>query len=247
MSFSDETLMAYADDELDAATRAAVEAAIASDPELARRVARQRALRHRLRHAFDPVLTEPIPERLLASVRTAPAAADAARLVRLERRVVPRWSWPQWGAIAASLAVGVLLGALLLAPRGGAPFVVAPGGQLEAGGWLARALTEQLASSQPAAAPVEIGVSFRARDGDYCRTFVLAGRSALAGIACHGGATWHVVALARSEPLSAGGGTYRAAASALPPAVARTLDAVIVGEPLDAGAEKAARERGWNR
>lgn len=240
MSFSDETLMAYADDELDAATRAAVEAAIASDPELAQRVARQRTLRQRLRGAFDPVLAEPVPERLLARVR-------GAQVVRLERRGAPGWSWPQWGAMAASLGVGVLIGALLLRAPRGAPLVVAPGGQLEAGGLLASALTEQLASSQPASAPVEIGVSFRARGGDYCRTFVLEGRRALAGLACHGNATWRVVALAQSEAVSPASGSYRTAATALPPAVARTLDALIVGEPLDASGEEAARARGWNR
>ncbi|HET7755715.1 MAG TPA: hypothetical protein VFK87_00515, partial [Steroidobacteraceae bacterium] len=228
MSFSDETLMAYADDELDGATRAAVEAAIASDPGLAQRIARQRALRERLRHAFDPVLAEPVPERLLAGARAAPAVLPAGRVVRLERRAMPRWSWPQWGAIAASLGVGVVLGALLLSAPAGAPLLVSHDGRLEAGGLLARALQEQLASAQPAAAPVEIGVSFRAHGGEYCRSFVVPGRSPLAGLACHDPAAWRVVALAQSEAAPvAGGGAYRAAASALPPDVARTLDALI--------------------
>jgi len=39
MTFSDEVLMAYADGELDATTRAQVQQAIGADPELARRVA----------------------------------------------------------------------------------------------------------------------------------------------------------------------------------------------------------------
>ena len=45
MTFSDQTLSAYVDGELDAATRAALEAAMAGDPTLAGRIARQRALR----------------------------------------------------------------------------------------------------------------------------------------------------------------------------------------------------------
>ena len=40
MKFSEETLMAYADNELDAQTRTAVEEAMATDPEIARRVAK---------------------------------------------------------------------------------------------------------------------------------------------------------------------------------------------------------------
>jgi len=160
MNFSDETLMAYADGELDAATRAAVEAALATDAQLAQRVARHRALRGRLRAAFDPVLDEPLPERLLASVRGAPAQRHAANVVALPRAAAPRWSWPQWGAIAASLVGGALLGPLLLrTPAGGA--LVTRDGQVLASGALARALTEQLASSQPPGTPVQIGVSFR--------------------------------------------------------------------------------------
>lgn len=35
---------------------------------------------------------------------------------------------------------------------------------------LAQALSSQLASAQPAPARVQIGVSFRSRDGTYCRS-----------------------------------------------------------------------------
>src|ERR1700736_4408975 len=116
MTFSEETLMAYADGELDPATRAAVEAAMAGDPQLAQRVARHQRLRTRLSGAFDPVLDEPLPQRLLNTVRSAPANARADNVVPLQRAraSAPRWSWPQWGAIAASLVAGVLLAALLL-------------------------------------------------------------------------------------------------------------------------------------
>jgi hypothetical protein len=244
MNFSDETVMAYADGELDAATRAALEAAMALDAQLAQRVARHRALRGRLRAALDPVLDEPLPERLLASVRGAPAPPHAADVIALKRKAVPRWSWPQWGAIAASLVGGALLGPLLLrAPADGA--LVSRDGQVPASGALARALTGQLASSQPPGAPVQIGVSFRAGNGDYCRTFVLRGTSALAGLACRGQEAWRLEVLAQNPAQPAAAAGYRPAGSALPTSVARTLDELIAGEPLDAGAEAAARERGW--
>ena len=116
-----------------------------------------------------------------------------------------------------------------------------------AAGTLARALSEQLASNQPADAAVQIGVSFRSRGGDYCRTFVLREKSALAGLACRDHGAWRLETLAASESAPAAGGEYRAAATALPPAVAGTLDALIAGEPLDADAEAAARDRGWKQ
>jgi len=244
MNFSDETVMAYADGELDAASRAALEAAMATDPQLAQRVARHRALRERLRAALHPVLDEPLPERLLEGVRGAPAPRHAANVVALKRKAAPRWSWPQLGAIAASLIGGALLGPLLLREPAGAALVTRDG-QVLASGMLARALTEQLASNQPRGAPVQIVVSFRARNGDYCRTFVLREQSALAGLACRAAQAWRLEVLAQipAQPAAAAG--YRPAGSALPASVARRLDELIAGEPLDAAGETGARARGW--
>ena len=75
MTISDEQVMAYVDGELDAQTRNEVERAMESDPEVARRVARQRALRNKLRAAFNNVLNEPVPDRLVSAARTAPVAS----------------------------------------------------------------------------------------------------------------------------------------------------------------------------
>jgi hypothetical protein len=246
MTFSEETLSAYADGEVDAATRAALEAALATDPQLAQRVAHHRALRARVRDAFTPVLEEPVPERLLATVRGAGPGQRTGNVVPLRRQPRARWTWPQWGAMAASLVVGVLLGPLLLRPSAPQAPLETSGGRVLASGVLSRALSQQLSSARQPGAPVAIGVSFRARSGGYCRTFVLHESQSLAGLACREGPAWQVVALARSEAPAAGSGGYRQAGSALPPAVARTLDELIAGEPLDAAAETAARAAGWN-
>lgn len=248
MTFSDETLMAYADGELDAVTRAAVQAAMAGDPGLQLRVARHQALRQRLGRAFDPVLDEPLPQRLLDAARGAPGGARVDNVMPLPRRraVAPRWSWPQWGAIAASLVAGALLGPWLLrAPAGGA--LGTRDGQLLAGGVLARALSEQLASKQAPDAPVQIGVSFRARDGDYCRTFMLRDKNALAGLACRDHGSWRLQVLAAAQPPAVTAEAFRPAAAALPAPVTRAVDELIDGEPFDASAETAARGRNWSR
>lgn len=243
MSFDDETLMAYVDGELDAAARTAIETAMATDADLAQRVAQHRALRSRLHNAFDPVLEEPVPERLLAAARGTSTSARSGRVVALRRIGRARWSWPQVSALAASLVLGVLVGLSLL--RTSAPLVTRDGALLAAG-TLAHALSQQLASTQPADAPVQIGVSFRSHSGDYCRTFVLRDKSALAGLACNVHGAWRMEALAASESPHETAG-YRAAASALPPGVASTLDALIASEPFDARVETAARERNWSR
>ena len=58
MKFDDETLMSYADGELDAAQRAQIEAAIALDPGLALRVQEHKALRARMTSVRVP---RPLP------------------------------------------------------------------------------------------------------------------------------------------------------------------------------------------
>ena len=97
---SDADLNAYADGQLAPEQMAAVEAALARDAELAMRVADYRAQSGLLRDALDPVLAEPIPERLLAAA--SPAALPEPSLVR-------RWGIPALAA-AATLILGLGLG-----------------------------------------------------------------------------------------------------------------------------------------
>ena len=70
MSISDETLMAYADGELEPAQRAEIEAAMAADPKLAERVEQHRALRRKLNAAYDPVLLETARTLQVSRART---------------------------------------------------------------------------------------------------------------------------------------------------------------------------------
>lgn len=244
MNFPDEMLMAYADGELDARTRAAVDAAMASDPEIERRIAQHKALRSRIHSAFNKVLDEPVPARMLTVVRGEPSGARKGNVVPLHRRQTRHWMWPQWTAIAASLMVGVIVGRLALLRTGPGPIVMR-GGRMLAVGTLADALSEQLASDQTDADPVRIGVSFRSKSGEYCRTFALRDPAALAGVACRGAGGWQVGALARTESPGGGSGAYRQAASPMPPAVIAAVGNQIAGEPLDQRSEAAARARHW--
>lgn len=244
MTFPDEVLMAYADDELDPRTRAAVEAAMASDPAIARRIAQHRALRNRVQSAFNRVLDEPVPPRLLQAVRDDSSARRAGNVVPLRRRRVQHWGWPQWSAIAASLIVGLIAGRLTLLQPGNPGPTVMRDGRMLASGALADALSDQLTAHQSATAPVRIGISFRSKSGQYCRTFTLR-QPASGGLACRAADRWEVDVLARAEPQDVGSGTYRQAASAMSPAVAAAVGDQISGEPLDAPAEAAARGRKW--
>jgi hypothetical protein len=240
MSFSDEILMAYADGELEPALRAQVEQAMRADPAVAAKVERHRALRTDVFAAFAGVLEEPVPERLQPRASTGGhVRVDVLEAARA-KQLPARWSWPQWGAMAASLVVGVLAGALgWQGTQSAAPFAQA-GGALVAQGELAQALSHQLASEQ--GGEVKLGVSFQAKDGNYCRSFTLGSAS---GLACRSGDAWRVPVLAEDE--AGQGGAYRQAGSATPGAVLDAIDQRIAGSTLDATAERAARGHGWER
>ncbi len=75
MMFDDETLMAFADGELDDATMARVAAAIDRDPALAERVALFSQTRLLSKDAFAPLLERPVPAALSEAVRASVARA----------------------------------------------------------------------------------------------------------------------------------------------------------------------------
>ena len=99
MKFSPETLMAYADGELDAETRRALEAEMAVDPQLAQEVEQHRALRTEVGGAFAGVLEEPVPDRLLRAANKTGAKTEQSRR---------QWSWPEWTSIAMVVGVFVI-------------------------------------------------------------------------------------------------------------------------------------------
>lgn len=247
MKYDDETLMAYADGELDAARRAQIEAAVAKDPVLARRVEEQLALRARMSGAFARVIEEPVPERLEAAARGAVRAEAAGRgnviqfPARSARAPSPPWRMREWVAMAASLLLGVLLSWRLLTP-GDERIIEAGEGGLVARGDLARALESQLASAQSGEERVLIGLTFKAHDGNYCRTFVLRG-SQTAGLACRAGADWRIPAT--DSAVTPEGGMQQAN-SALPPSILRIVEARMEGAVLDAEGEKNAQLSAWN-
>ncbi|WUR14267.1 hypothetical protein E7V67_003960 [[Empedobacter] haloabium] len=245
MSFSDEVLMAYADGELAGPERDAVERAVRDDPAVAAAVARHRQLRGDVFAAFADVLAEPVPPALRQAAAPNVVGLAAARAARTERQPAPRNGWWQWGGMAAALAVGVLagIGGWQAAHQQGAGATLAATAQgVLAQGALADALSHQLASTGVAGAPVRIGVTFQARDGSYCRSFALA---AAAGLACREGNGWRVAVL--QEQAAATQPAYRQAGVAMPPAVLEAIDERIEGSALDAAAERAALQRGWQR
>jgi hypothetical protein len=110
-----------------------------------------------------------------------------------------------------------------------------------AGGELAGALDRQAAMSAPAGAPARVLLSFRDRDGQFCRAF---DGSVGGGIACRDSHGWRLHPL----PAAAGGqhAEYRQAGSA-DATIMAAAQAMASGPALDAAQEAAAMQRGWRR
>lgn len=244
MAYDDETLMAYADGELDEATRAAISRAVEQDPALAHRVAQYRALRTEVAGAFASVLDQPVPDRLREAARAPRSQEPEARgnVVRFPsqtaRPPARPWRAREWLAVAASMVLGFFVAGKLL-PAGGE--VETRLNALVARGELRSALDSQRASNQAPDSAVHIGLTFRDQQGAYCRTFVSRATST-AGLACRRGEEWRIE---QANSVELKDGDLRQAAATMPPALLQAVEARISGDALDAQGEAAALERGW--
>ena len=96
---SENDLNALIDNELEPARRAEMEVAVARDPGLAAHVARLRADKAALAAAYGGLARAPMPARLLAAARTAPARSPP----------LARWRRPAIAAAAIGIAALLLL------------------------------------------------------------------------------------------------------------------------------------------
>ena len=232
MTITPEQLAAYADGELDDLTAARVRRAAEADPALAAELAQLSALRSLLAARFDPVLVQPVPERLTHAIEHAiEAAAKVVSLSDVRAARQSLWQRPQFrfaagSAIAAALVVAVLVGGPAGTPSG------------YADRQLAAALDGTL-SGQTAPDGTKLLLSFRDDSGTACRGY--AGQSA-SGIACRDDRGWKLNVLGQAgAPATT---QYRQAGSADAAIMAAAQD-MAAGPALDAAAEDAARKAGW--
>jgi anti-sigma factor RsiW len=115
---SDDRLIAYLDGELEVAERRDIEAWLDTDPAARERLATLAESANLVRLAFDEVVHEPVPDRLIAAARGETVSLQPiAKVVPFERRqgtgrTAARRGWWMGLPIAASL-FGLLLGGAL--------------------------------------------------------------------------------------------------------------------------------------
>lgn len=230
MEWDDELIAAYADGEMHTLIQDRFEEALAQDDALRARVERETMLRARLGEHFDPVLEEPVPERLRAVLETEPARTVVSINDARERRRLTRQACVP-AAVAASLVVG-LFGGQLIGGEGGVSALPL------AGGALAEALDTQLASA-PATGDMRIGVTFRDGDDRVCRTF---DGAEVAGFACRDGGAWRIEMLAPGSGSQAAGYQQATSGAML---VLQAAQERMAGEPAREDEERRLRDSGW--
>jgi anti-sigma factor RsiW len=250
MTVPDEEVFAFVDGELPPEAMARIEAAMATDPQLALRVETQRALRRLLSGAHAGIAHETPPETRGATFAAKPppppkpaeVIAFPGAKTKTKDKAKPRdpklprpagasgKGFPAWIGLAAALVVGLAVGRLAAPP----PVTLSGADDPApiAAGPLAHALNTQ--ASGQAASPVRIGLSFKTASGAYCRSFQASGRSPLAGVACRDKDAWRVRAV---SPAGADAQT--------PAAIMAAVNTMMQGQPLDSAGEAKARATDW--
>jgi hypothetical protein len=268
VKIGEKALLAWLDGELDEAGAQEVEQAVRADEALMDRAEAHFVTMMQIRSAFAPLLEAPFPDgaAIVAPIpaqpeaiapeeeppvaRTSPArpslAAGALRSIRNHGAALARSGLRRWIALALAALLGVVLGWLIFRSSPTTPIAESSGaipvesgiirdhdGTLVAAGTLADALEN--GHENDISAPVRIALSFRDKAGRICRSFDTA---RLAGIACRDEDGWRLrLALQRSDSAKS--------SSSESPFVGQAVDAMIAGDPLDAGEEQAARANGW--
>jgi anti-sigma factor RsiW len=179
--WTDARLRAYLRGELDPDDMDEIEGALADQPELEQRLLaladgdEEEISAGLVRDAFAGVEALPVPAAMTAAVMNVAAPTNVVDFgAASAARRLPRWGWPQLGAMAASLAVGVFVGQGLISGGGNADgaLVIASANGTTLTGPVA-AMLDQAASGVPqqlaGLGKAQIVITFRDGNGQICR------------------------------------------------------------------------------
>jgi hypothetical protein len=221
LELNDETLGAYLDNALDAATRSEIARRLASDSGARLRLERLRAADTRLAESLPLPGPDHFSEAMAARIRQGAGGSVAAP--RARPRVLP------W-ATAAALG-GAIIGALLTRS-------LLPTAPIDAG--VARLLQSAPSGTTSADGHARVVLTIRSPVAGICRVFEVDGAQGGDGLACRDADGW--VLKAWDATPSQAGGFQTAGASAL---IDTAMDALQGSPALEATDEGNLIERDW--
>lgn len=236
----DERLSSFLDGELTASGRAA----LVGDGQAQTRLTRLRATDDLVRAAYAGPMHEPVPDRLMAAfdkgifAHGEPAGIDET--VPTASNDNDRRRWLTGGAMAASLALGLLLGPMVMRGSGSDGVTsVAFNGALDT----TPSLQTASISSGERLTPQ---LSFAKTGGGYCRQFELVeADKASTGVACADNGKWAIKALLPSRTKTSATYGYGVAEGPEDTGLAAVIDTLRKGDPLDKAAEQGAIVKHW--
>ncbi len=268
---TDETLMAYADGELDSAARAQVEALLTRSPDGHARLAVFKKTGTPLAELFRKPMDEPPPAHLVALVMASGAAAKYHKQATNNSRsrrfldVVGETlfgSQQHWSAgfaygvamVAIGAGAGWYMHGAELGEARGPGLVAFEQGQILAQGALARALETApsgtgvtLISADGPTPTVKADLTFRSRQQGYCRQYELAmPGDGHAGIACRrDDGKWRLEIYAAAAARPSSSTRIIPAGGAGASTVEAALNSMIEGEALGSDDEKNLIKNQW--
>lgn len=267
---SDETLMAYADGELDAAARSRVEAILARDPESRQRLEIFSSTGEPLKQLYNKPMEEPVPPHLVALVLCGKETVQEPVRHIVETPRAGGWmaaltnifAPPQWAMVGAFgslfLVLGISGGWLLhdaTQTRGDtmSGLVSLDKGQIFAKGPFKSAL-ETAPSGMPVALEtgqsgfsMRAALTFKNRLQNYCRQYdVKTPDSQYAGIACRGSdGHWRLEINMAAAPRSLSGERTQPAGGKGSTEVETAVNSVIEGDALGRDDEENLIRNKW--
>jgi len=245
LEITDELLVAYVDGELDPFQRDVVSVALEDNPALRRRADEMRLSRDLLCEGFPVAADGGVPAPIDAAAdRLAEACAQRSSPAP-HPYLLSRW---QKYALAAGVMLCVAGAATYLFRRSADPVTalmqISPGTPLHD-------VLESRASAEVLKIPGENAairavLTFRAKDGRYCREFeILAGSKGATGIACRDHGEWHAEVMMSSAAFPPAENNYTPAGESDEPAVAAVADRLMQSDPLDAHDEARLLATQW--
>jgi hypothetical protein len=229
----EEQIAAYIDGSMSAAERAAFEAEMAGDQEMANAVERWRENDALLRAAYAPA-ADGVDAALLQRL----GLADADQMPAAANDNPPIWRrWlPVGGALAASLALAYA--------------AFAPSGET-AGSFAGQVEFQTALETAPSGSRLVLAdgrqfkpvLTFKAGDGRYCREFAVGGSHG--GIACRGKGSWIVEAYAKGAADLPDASEIRTAAGADTKVLDQTYTRLKGSDPVSMETEKQMISKNW--
>jgi hypothetical protein len=241
----EERLSGFLDRELAPEDRDLFDAALASDETLRLRAARLRRTDELIRSAASSLADEEVPERFLKVINGAlPLQFEGPSVDQRPIRVGndnDKAHWRLAGAAAASLALGLLLGA---------QFSRGPSGSLTSDPLMTG--LERVASGEDvrlaSGARFVPRLTFARKGGGYCREFDLEQSQRTAtGLACRSDGSWNIEALVPVAPGASASDGFAVAEGSTAAEVDELISAMRDGDPLGREAETELIRRGWRR